>query len=124
MKISNRRLKTQISALIGFSLSGMTMGIVYADSVHYMCTDSDEICECAARKLNAEVGDKRYELYEAVGAVYLTNKDAGMAMADAWDAAVTSEGGKQGDSFINTLGKTNKIGRAHREALKMCKGDV
>ena len=93
---------------------------VMADSVVDMCSDSDKICTCAASKLKAEVGDKDYTLYEAIGAAYIANQSKGMGMGDAWDAAVKAEAGKRGSTFVNTLGTTNSIGKAHRKAIKSC----
>lgn len=93
-----------------------------ADSVRDMCSDSDKICACAASQLKSEVGDDDYSLYEAIGAAYIANQAKGLAMGDAWDAAVKAEANKHGSSFIKTLSKTNSIGNAHRKAIKSCTG--
>jgi len=93
-----------------------------ADGVHDMCVDSAKICECAARKLNAEVGDASYALYEVIGTDYLVNKQTDMNMVEAWDAAVKSAAARKGEGFTDTLNKTNKIGSAHRDAIEACKG--
>jgi hypothetical protein len=92
-----------------------------ADSVEDMCTDSDKICACAAKQLKSEVGADDYGLYETIGAAYIANKAKGMALGDAWDAAVKAEAGKRGDGFTKTLTKTNSIGSTHRKAIKACK---
>ena len=91
-----------------------------ADSVMDMCNKSDKICSCAATKLKSEVGDKDYVLYETIGSAYNTNKNKGMGLADAWDAAVKAEADKRGGGFTKTLSKTNSIGSAHRSAIKSC----
>ena len=98
-----------------FSINSAT-----ADSVDDMCTKSDKICACAANKLKAEVGETDYGLYETIGAAYIANKSKGMAMGDAWDAAVKAEAGKRSSTFSKTLSKTNSIGTAHRSAIKSC----
>jgi len=92
-----------------------------ADAVLDMCADPDKVCVCAANKLKTEVGDKDYALYEAIGSAYLSNKNGGMNMVDAWDAAVKVESDRLGDSFINILARTNKTGSAHREIIEACK---
>lgn len=103
--------------LLSFSSFGVS-----ADGVNDMCVDSKKICECAARQLNSEVGEKGYALYESIGAVYLANKEAGMNMVEAWDAAVTVESDKLGKNFVDTLSTSNNIGSAHRKAIEACKG--
>lgn len=122
MKIPGGCLNMRALVIAGATLLSLSAGNVGADGVNDMCVDSAEICECAARKLKAEVGDNAYALYEAIGRVYLVNKNTDMNMVEAWDAAVKSEADKQGESFIDTLSKTNTIGSAHREAIEACKG--
>lgn len=108
--------------LVIATLLSMGAGDAIADGVNDMCVDAAEVCECAARKLEAEVGDKAYVLYEAIGRAYLVNKNTDMNMVEAWDAAVKSEADRQGENFIDTLSKTNTIGSSHREAIEACKG--
>lgn len=122
MKIPGGCLNMRALVIAGATLLSLSAGNVGADGVNDMCVDSAEICECAARKLKAEVGDNAYALYETIGRVYLVNKNTDMNMVEAWDAAVKSEADKQGESFIDTLSKTNTIGSAHREAIEACKG--
>ena len=123
MKIPGGCLKMRTLVIAGATLLSLGAGNAGADGVNDMCVDPAEICECAARKLKAEVGDNAYALYEAIGRIYLVNKDSDMNMVEAWDAAVKSEADKQGESFIDTLSKTNTIGSAHREAIETCKGN-
>ena len=85
-----------------------------------MCSKSEKICSCASSKLKAEVGDKDYGLYQAVGDAYIANKGKGMGPGDAWDAAVKAEANKRGSNFTRTLSKTNKLGNLHRKAIKTC----
>lgn len=103
-----------------FSVGMLYVASVHADSVMDMCKKTDEVCRCAANQLKSEVGDERYGLYEAVGAVYTANKSNGMSMGDAWDAAVKGEAGKRGKGFAETLNLTNEIGKTHRKAIKNC----
>jgi hypothetical protein len=121
MKIPGSYLKMRTLVIASVTLLSMSASNVDADGVNDMCVDSAEICECAARKLKTEVGDKAYALYEAIGSVYLVNKNTDMNMVEAWDAAVKSAANKRGESFIDTLSETNTIGSAHREAIETCK---
>ena len=122
MKTSSGYQHKWVSVLSGVFLLGLSAGNLNADGVNDMCVDSDKICECAARKLNTEVGQDAYALYEAVGAAYLVNKDTQMNMVEAWDAAVKAAAEKQGQNFSDVLSKTNKIGSTHREFIEACKG--
>jgi len=101
-------------------ISALFYSCAMADSVKEMCGDSDKNCTCAATKLRSEVGDDDYALYETIGAAYIDNQTKGMAMGDAWDAAVKAEAGKRGSTFTNILSKTNTIGNAHRKAISSC----
>ena len=103
------------TVMVVFSISS-----AMADSVVNMCSKSDKICACAANKLKSEVGSDDYDLYETIGAVYITNKAKSMGPGDAWDAAVKAEAGKRGSTFTQTLSTTNSIGNAHRKAIKSC----
>ena len=105
-----------------FSVGMLYVASVHADSVNDMCKKTDEVCSCAANQLKSEVGDEKYGLYEAIGAVYIANKSSGMNMGDAWDAAVKGEAGKRGKGFTETLNLTNEIGKTHRKAIKDCAG--
>lgn len=97
-----------------------TISNAAADSVDDMCDMSDKICACATSKLKSEVSDEDYALYQAIGAAYISNQSQGMAMGDAWDAAVKAEAGKRGSTFTKILSKTNSIGNAHRKAIASC----
>lgn len=103
-----------------FILVIFSSGNVMADSVVDMCRDSDTICACAAGKLRSEVNDDDYNLYETIGAAYITNKSNGMATGDAWDAAVNVAADEHGSSYYKILNKTNSIGKAHRKAISTC----
>ena len=100
-------------------------GNALADSVEAMCLDANkapEVCDCAAARLAAEVGETDYALYEAVGAAYRENLAAGAGRGDAWDAAVKAVADQNGAGATATLQRTNGIGKAHRQAMKACAG--
>ena len=100
-------------------------GNAVADSVEAMCLDANrtpEVCDCAAGRLAAEVGETDYALYEAVGAAYRDNLAAGTGRGDAWDAAVKAVADQNGAGATATLQRTNRIGKAHRQAMKACVG--
>jgi hypothetical protein len=100
-------------------------GNLVADSVAAMCLDANktpEVCDCAAERLAAEVGENGYGLYEAVGAAYRDNLAAGAGRGDAWDAAVKAVADRNGAGATATLQRTNRIGKAHRQAMKACAG--
>ena len=100
-------------------------GSALADSVEAMCLDAKkapEVCDCAAMRLAAEVGETDYALYEAVGAAYRDNLAAGAGPGDAWDAAVKAAAHRNGTGATAILQRTNGVGRAHRQAMKDCTG--
>ena len=113
-----------MAGLLVLILSLVTTVISHAgqDGAYDMCAERGKpsgVCECASERLKSEIGDD-YALYASIGSVYLANKQAGMAMGDAWDAAVKSVAGQRGSSFTTTLQQTNDIGKAHRKAMKNC----
>jgi hypothetical protein len=95
-------------------------GVSLADSVTAMCSKSEDVCSCATKQLRSSVSDEDYKTYENVGASYLAHKAEGIGMADAWDAAVKEEAGKQGKAFSALMKETNALGKAHRKAIKEC----
>ncbi len=117
---NTRCLLRRISAATWIALLGLFANNAFADAVHDMCADPDRVCRCAASQLRAEVGDQDYALYEAISSAYLSNKNTGMNMVEAWDAAVKAESERQTNSFVDTLNRSNKIGRAHRKAIAAC----
>ena len=122
IRINTRWFLRCISVAMGIALVGLFANNAFADAVHDMCADPDKICKCAASQLKAEVGEQDYVLYEAISAAYLSNKNGGMNMVEAWDAAVKAESERQTNSFVDTLNRTNKIGSTHRKAITACKG--
>lgn len=94
-----------------------------AESVAAMClkmNKSEQVCQCAVEKLQAQLGHEDYALYEGIGADYTANLGQGMARSDAWDAAVKKEAANLGVSFITLLGRTNTMGATHNKAIKDC----
>lgn len=84
------------------------------DAVMRMCSEGAEaaVCECAAERLEAEIGAEAYAVYEAVGAAYLERRADGQELGRAWDGALAETGAGLGD--------TNTYGRAHRVAIDAC----
>jgi len=121
IRINTRWFLRRISVATVIALVGFFANNVFADAVHDMCADPDKVCKCAASQLKAEVGEQDYVLYEAISAAYLSNKNGGMNMVEAWDAAIKAESERQTKSFVDTLKRTNKIGSTHREAITTCK---
>ena len=94
------------------------------DAVTGMCLDMRRTpaeCDCASDQLRRAAGDEAYSLYDQVGARYRASLEQGVAMSDAWDSAVKAAAEARGTSFVVTLNETNKLGRAHRKAMKACK---
>jgi hypothetical protein len=119
-KASVRRLAVKLNLVVIAVGVALITGNASADSVEDMCSKSSEICACAAKQLKSEVGEGDYGLYEAVGTAYLANQTAGMSLGDAWDAAVKVVSNQRGSGFVETLSKTNAIGKTHRKAIKAC----
>lgn len=114
-----------MKAWILAAMTVCTAGSVYADAVDDMCLESKQtgdLCSCASARLKSDVGDADYALYEATGKAYSAKKAAGMGMGDAWDAAVKAQATQRGEGFVETLNRTNSIGKAHRRAMKDCAG--
>ncbi len=110
------------AAVIALGLPGAALAA--NDGVMDMCLDTGkpaELCECASEKLKADQGDDAYALYAGIGSRYLEAKAAGTPMGDAWDDAVRSEAEKGGRGFTTVLTQTNKLGKAHRQAMKACR---
>ncbi len=121
IRINTHWFLRRIAVVMGIALAGLFAGNAFADAVNDMCADPDEVCKCAARQLKAEVGEQGYALYEVISSAYLSNKNSGMNMVEAWDAAVKAESDRQAKSFVDTLNRTNKIGSTHRKAITACK---
>lgn len=84
------------------------------DAVVRICTEQmpDADCNCAAERLEAEIGAADYAAYGEVVAVFLDGLARGEEMAPAWDAALAETG--------RDLQQTNPWGRAHRAAIDAC----
>lgn len=79
-----------------------------------------EICACASEALLEEIGEDYFLIYQETGAIFLTGPGEGLAMSDAWDAAVAGVAGARGLEPLATLEITNPIGRAHSDIIEAC----
>ncbi len=101
--------------LFFLGLLGVATAAQAQDSVTGMCTDwgySVETCACAVELLHTQIGDPAYKDYEAIGQIYRRNGQDGMAMVEAWDAAIAQTGAD--------LSTTNTIGQYFSDAIAAC----
>jgi len=84
------------------------------------------VCECATEKFRAE--NEQADVYAALSAYYLYNTDDQKSLADRWQEAIDvvladySRTSTVPEHRTGKLELNNALGRAHREAIKVCSG--
>jgi hypothetical protein len=93
------------------------------DGVQALCVASfpEDACTCATAALAEEIDAADYELYDAIGLAFRDEYAAGAEYVAAWDAAAATVMQEMGAGGSLT-GRTNAIGRAHRDAVRACGG--
>ncbi len=87
-----------------------------------MCLErnSEEVCSCATEALATAVSEEDAAHYDAIGTLFITNREAGQGWVDAWDAAVAGVAEQTGMQASALQRAMNPVGKAHQEAIKGC----
>jgi hypothetical protein len=84
-----------------------------------METKTRETCECADAALRATSAENDYEIYKGMAPNYLERRAAGDGRVAAFDAASEEAAGRLGMTASELRTVTNRIGRQHRDAIKL-----
>lgn len=96
-----------------------------ADAVDELCLESEaatpELCACATERFAANVGERDYAFYEAVGARFAQERLGRPNRAVAWSAALRAEALERGLDEAEATTRANQLGSAHRAAIRACR---
>jgi len=121
-----RRVPRLVGATIGalgVLLPNLSMAETQ-DGVYALCVEREtpETCRCASERLKPAITPDEYGIYHDIGIVFAQMRSDGKGYVPAWDEASERVATQTGTSVGELRTRTNRIGRAHRDAIKACGG--